>query len=195
MHGGPTPRGPLAGSYKNGRYSKVFPCDMRKAYARVRNNPNLLCLEDDVAVLETKQQAVLAKMDEVDTPPWGEAVEAFNDFALAKTEEAKRVKLERLGQIVRSGAGAAANLERLWSEFRELSQEKAALVKHERDWLAKLRSVYTAEQALAVGHSIMAALTDEFGDQPERLGRCLDRVLQLFDEPKLVEELSDGNGS
>jgi hypothetical protein len=187
MHGGLTPRGPALPQFKHGKYSKAFPRDVRVAYQRVRSNPNLLCLKEDVAVLETKQRAVLARMDEQNPPPWGEAVKAFNDFKTAGTDEKKQQALAKLGEVIRSGAGDAADREGLWREFRELAQEKAVLIKGERNWLAKLRSMYTAEQGIALQHAVIESAKQTFGDDPEKLAQFIDGVLSMFDEPKRIE--------
>jgi hypothetical protein len=148
LHGGATPRGPRSPHFKHGRYSKVFPRDMRAAYQRVRSNPNLLQLKDDIAALEAKQCSLLASMD----------------------------------KLVHSGEGPAADRERLWREFSDLAQEKAVLVKAERDWIAKLRNFYTAEQALAIGLAIKESAERNFGHEPERLGQFLDDVLRMMGE-------------
>jgi hypothetical protein len=191
MHGGLTPRGPALPQFKHGKYSKMFPRDMRRAYKIVRSNPNPLCLEEDVAALETKQRAVLARMDEQNPPPWGEAVKAFKDFKTAGTDAKKQQALAKLGEVIRSGAGAAANQARLWLEFRALAQEKAALVKNERDWQIKLRSMYTAEQGMALQHAVIESARATFGDDPDKLGEFIDGILAMFDEPKKIKAVGE----
>jgi hypothetical protein len=162
---------------------------MRKAYQRARSNPHLLCLEDDIASLETKQQAVLARLDEENPPPWGDAVEAFNDWKTTRTDEQRFAALAKLETVIRSGAGAAASQARLWAEFRALAQEKAVLVTAERNWLAKLRAVYTAEQGEALRFAMMESARRNFGDQPDKLAQFVEDILRMFDYPKLVESV------
>ena len=95
MHGGATPRGPRAGSYKHGRYSSVLPRDMLKAYRRVRNNPNLLCLEGDIAALETMQRAALAKLDEARADKAVNQEQLWLQFRELAQEKAKLISAER----------------------------------------------------------------------------------------------------
>ena len=85
-----------------------------------------------------------------------------------------------------SWAGAAADREGLWREFRELAQEKAVLIKGERNWLAKLRSMYTVEQGLALQHAVLESARETFGEDPHRLAEFLNRIIGMFDEPKRI---------
>ena len=173
--------------FKEGKFSQLFPRDLRQAYQRVRSNPNLLCLEEDVAVIETQQREALAKMDAAKPPPWVEAVEALNDFRTARTEAGKAEALARLERIVRTGAAAALERDRLWRQFNDLAERKEKLITAERNWQAKLRSFYTAEQGLALQHAVVESAKQTFGDDPEKLAEFIEGVLSMFDEPKRIE--------
>jgi hypothetical protein len=138
---------------------------------------------EDIAALETQQCAALSRMDKAEPPPWGEAVECFNELKCAKTDAAKAEALAKLETIIRSGAGAVADRDRLWREFNDLAERKANLVTKERDWLAKLRSCYTAEQGLALVNAVLFAVKKHFGDQREKCADCLGEVGRMLEEP------------
>jgi hypothetical protein len=163
----------------------MIPRDMRRAYARVRSNPQLLELREDVASLVVQQQRVLDSISATETPPWGEAVESWNDFKTAKTEEAKALAAAKHEQVIRTGAGEEAAHWCLWDHFNDLAQQKKRLVTAERKWLARLRNMYTAEQGLAVMHAVKTAALEVLGADSELLGRYLDRLCELMPDPDL----------
>jgi hypothetical protein len=183
--GGLTPRGPASPHAKHLKYSKVFPRDMRAAYQRVTENPELLQLREDVASLVVQQHRILDRISESETPPWGQAVEAFNDFKTAKSDEAKQAALKELEKVIRTGAGATAIQESLWNKLNDLSQQKETLVTAERNWLVKLRTMYTAEQGLAVMWAVRQAATEALAEHPDLLSRYIDRLEQLMPDPDL----------
>src|SRR4051812_792158 len=53
LHGGATPRGIASPHFIDGRYSLEFPPRLRSRYVEACNDPELLSLRDDVAVIET----------------------------------------------------------------------------------------------------------------------------------------------
>jgi hypothetical protein len=51
LHGGRAPVGPAASNWRHGLYSSVLPTNFREAFRRMRGDPALLSLADDVAAL------------------------------------------------------------------------------------------------------------------------------------------------
>jgi hypothetical protein len=52
MHLGKAARGPAAGPFRHGRYSKVLPKDLRAGYERGLRDPDLVESRDDIAILD-----------------------------------------------------------------------------------------------------------------------------------------------
>src|SRR5437660_2027536 len=93
FHGGATPCGPRLPQFKHGRYSKAIPKELRQAYQRAEADAELLSLKADVAWMEARQQQLFEAMSDAAAPPWGQAVEALNNWKLAKTDDKKTAAL------------------------------------------------------------------------------------------------------
>ena len=78
MHGGKTPTGIAAPSFRHGLYSKVLPKDLRKNYARALRGPNLLALDAEVALLPVRAAELVKGLAQSQAPPWGQAVDFLN---------------------------------------------------------------------------------------------------------------------
>src|SRR5688572_15275565 len=60
MHGGHAPRGLAAGRWKDGRYSKALPPSLAAAYERARQDPELIALRDELALVDARLTDLLA---------------------------------------------------------------------------------------------------------------------------------------
>src|SRR5689334_17481512 len=54
VHGGATPRGPAAGSYRSGRYSKVLRRGLKQSFDAAMADAELLSLRGEIAVLTAR---------------------------------------------------------------------------------------------------------------------------------------------
>ncbi|MGM3109723.1 hypothetical protein, partial [Bacillus cereus group sp. BC307] len=78
------------GNYKHGRNSilyKDMPKKIRGTYREVLADQDLATLTDDLALLKTKMRLLLRDLGEAELPPWGRAVEAFNDYKIASMRD------------------------------------------------------------------------------------------------------------
>jgi hypothetical protein len=166
---------------------------MRKAYSRVLNDPEVQGLAEEIRLLSLKEYTVVKKLNETSAPPWGQAVDALNDFVLAYRSDRKKLiekreeRLKKLEEVIRNGVDAATHQQHLWSEFRGLAQEKGSLVKNERDWAAKLRTMYTAEQGMAVIHAVKFAAVETLNDTPDLLTKFVERLAALIPDADLKQ--------
>jgi hypothetical protein len=195
MHGGNHRAGPDHGRFTHGRnwLERVLPKDMRKAYARLVDDPEVQALTEEIRLLSVKERLVIDKLNETSAPPWGDAVEALNDFVIAYRSDKKKLvdkreeRLQKLVEIIRTGADAATHCQQLWSEFRALAQEKGTLVRNERDWQAKLRTMYTAEQGLAMIHAVKLPAVETLNDTPDLLTKFVERLCSLLPDAELKQ--------
>lgn len=107
LHGGLTPGGIASPHFKQGRWSKYIPKGLAASYEEYRNDPDLLSLNDDVALLRSITSTHLKAMEKGDTSPaWIEAKKAFDEM-----EAASLLGLSGLDKFVAAKARLQAIIE------------------------------------------------------------------------------------
>jgi hypothetical protein len=160
--------------------------ELRAGFRASQSDAELAGLRDELNLLTSLIVQRLDKMAEIDPPPWGQAVECFNDFKTSKTDEGKQAALARLETIIRSGAVAAQAESVCRAELRELIQEKTRTAAAEWKRIVGLRAFLTAEQAMAFANAVIAAAEKHIPDRAE-LAAFYDEALGLLGVPKQVE--------
>lgn len=69
MHGGKTPSGIASPHFKTGRYSKSIPTRLAAVYEASKDDPDLLALDDEIALTDAQINIVLSELEagDVDT--------------------------------------------------------------------------------------------------------------------------------
>jgi hypothetical protein len=162
MHGGRSPVGPAHGRWRDGRYSKFIPKTLAADYRRAVSDPRLLELDSEVALLQARIGALLKDMSAVEPPPWGQAAESLNDLCQAvRHGRGINEALARHAAVVRQGADAAANQERLWERLQKTVELKAKVSSAEWRRQCDLKLVLPAAQAMAlVSGGLLAAMEE-----------------------------------
>ena len=195
-HGGPSLGGVASPRFRNGRYSKYIrhlKGDLKKGFEAAVKDPELLSLREEAGLLTARTIVLLDKLNAAEAPPWGDAVEAFNDVVTAKDDVARQQALDALGKVIREGAGAARLQASVWAELREVIQEKAKVTKAENDRLAQLEATITVPQAVgllqALLEEVRVVVPDETLDGRKKLDRIQRRVNELLGlGPKVIED-------
>ena len=68
MHGGASLSGVASPTFRHGRYSTVLPKGLRAAYEEGRNDPSLLDLSDEIAVLQLRARELLSAWEASGAP-------------------------------------------------------------------------------------------------------------------------------
>ena len=63
LHGGKTPKGIASANWKHGRYSKYMPTGLLDRYEEGRADPELLALDDEIALVRSRLSVLLEKLD------------------------------------------------------------------------------------------------------------------------------------
>jgi hypothetical protein len=185
FHSGRAKAGIASPHYRHGRrskYLKRLPKDVGAAYKAALADPSLISLRDELALQESKIADLCGQLDREEAPPWGQAVEAFNDFKLAvasKDVERFRVALAALETIIRTGAGAAARQAEVWAELREVIQEKTRTVAVETKRLVDVKALVSVEDAMAFAKAFLVAARELILDR-DLLARLQERTLKLL---------------
>lgn len=88
MHGGKSLEGPQSPSFKHGRDSKHLPTRILHDYERALNDPNLLELDDDIALLNSLISDQIRSMDKGDLKHiFNKASAALSDMEQARASD------------------------------------------------------------------------------------------------------------
>lgn len=116
-HGGKSQGGVLSPTYKGKGYSKFMPTRLADAYQQALNDPDLVSLSSDIALMDVRLGEVLAKLDT------GEAGAIWDDLQDACREGS----IDRIAGLVARGA----NEYRQWEDILPLIEQRRKLVESE----------------------------------------------------------------
>jgi hypothetical protein len=140
-------------------------------YKRAIHDPKLLELDAEVALLQARIAGLLRELGQVEAPPWGAAVESLNTLVMAFHQGADGVAdaLAQHAAVVRQGADAAANHERLWDKIQRTIDLKGRTSRLEWKRQLDLCHALPAVQVMALVNGILAAVEDickhKYGDR------------------------------
>src|SRR5687768_8325822 len=101
FHGGASLVGIASPTFKTGRYSKHLPTRLAARYAEALNDPQLLELRDEIALVGTRQSELLSHLDSgLALQRWKDAQAAHSDMLAAirnKDSAAMQVAISDLG--------------------------------------------------------------------------------------------------
>jgi hypothetical protein len=166
---------------KHSKYARALPRELGKAYRDALNDSELISLRHELALTEAFVKGRLAELLQSEAPPWGQAVEALNDYKTAP-ENAKEAAFARLEEVIRTGVSAAARERDVREEVRALMQEKGRLAAAEWKRLNDLRAVVPAEQAILFVNNIVGMIVEVYG-RDERLATLQRRLAALAPGP------------
>src|SRR5262249_13022945 len=141
IHGGLSLRGVAHPQYKNGAHSKYLPRHLRRDYQRAIKDPELLSLRNQVALLAAREMELAKELSKTEAPPWEQAVDRLVDVENAVTTGDPEVTWETLASLahlLRTGADQGAKYAAVWTELREVIQERAKLTVAEQKRLESL---------------------------------------------------------
>lgn len=150
FHGGKSLRGVASPSFKTGKYAKDLPVRLRSRYAQSLNDSELLALDNEIALLETRLSELIAGLDESgSSAAWLQLqreVDAL-DGARASGEAAKAAQaINNIRLIVQNGAQEVHR----WRELYEVIQHRRVIVESEQRRLVSIQQMITAHQALVM---------------------------------------------
>lgn len=156
MHGGASLSGAASPTFKTGRYSKVLPARLASRYHEALNNPDLLALRDDIAVIDARLGELIGQLDAAGgadvLKAMAEEVTCLEAALQAEDRHSATEGVEALRTLLNR---AEAEGER-WEQIAVWMERKRKLSETERRLLVDMQQVITAERAMV----LMAALVD-----------------------------------
>lgn len=170
MHGGKTPKGMMQPAYKTGRYSKYMPARLLERFQQSSDDPDLLNLRDDIALVDSRLSDMLERVDSGESgETWKLAKAAHRTMkaGLAPGGDltAAKAALDDLDAIISRGMGDYA----AWREIGELLDRRERLVRSERRRLVELQQTMTVEQAMLLMGALAALVDEHVTDRAARL--------------------------
>ena len=200
LHGGKSlPPGPSHPSYKNGRLSKHLPSAIAARFNAAREDPELLSIRDDVALVDTRRSILAERLSTGESgASWETLKELWNDFERGNRMSAEATQLDSpelrekaralitssinaIGKLITNGASEEVQ----WKELQKSTHELAALKQSETSRLQKLHQMMTAEEALLLIHQVQQAVVQVVTnvDQQREVGRILHALIETGHAP------------
>lgn len=158
-HGGRSPRGVAAPAFRHGRYVKDLPVALALRYQAARQDPELVSLEAEVALVDSRIGDLIARLREglEHGPAWSAVKGAWAKVVEARAggpaKAADLVKaLSEVGTLIEQGVSE----DTVWADLTHCLYLRKTLVDSESKHRKDLQQVVTLEQL----QSLIAALTE-----------------------------------
>ncbi|MBE9479626.1 MAG: hypothetical protein IMY80_06630 [Chloroflexi bacterium] len=185
-HGGATPGGIGSASWKTGKYSKYIPTGLRERYESEASDPELLALNDEIALARSRLSSLLEK---IGTMPdsgstWRELRKSFNRF------EAAQKAIQRLPE-------GAERDRKLGEASKALEQTRLTIKRGAAEWAAWGEVISLTKQVRKLSESEQKRrVAGEYILQMHDVMALFDYVVNLINDvvsnPKEKSRLSEG---
>jgi hypothetical protein len=181
-HGGKTPVGIESVHFKTGRYSTHLPPRMLSSYRASLNDPDLLSVRADIALLDSRLQDLLDRVDKGEAGHlWLEAWDAFRQLRRAmqgRDATQTLVAMEELeDKLSRGRADYAA-----WSEVLKVLRMREHAGQLEQKRLVDMNQTITIERALLLISNIGDVVRRNVTDR-QTLLNISGEIAYLIDHP------------
>lgn len=165
VHGGRTPGGLASPHFKTGRYSRYIPAQLAARYDEARSDPDILSLNEDVALLRSLVFKHLSSISTGDThPAWIEAHKAFieMDRASSSGELDKFLTAKiKLGAVIEPNYRAAIAEGKVAGYIDQLGR----IADKERRLLIDRQQVITVERMMIMITAIASIVKQNIDDR------------------------------
>ena len=167
FHGGASLAGPAHPNWKDGRHSKYLPAGLAARYVAGRNDPNLIALRDEVALVDVRVGELLEAIGETGNAKlWKDAREKFDAFKGARTTgpgaiEAARAALQQVDKVLTRGLSVSAT----WDELRDTLDLRRKLTEAETRRMKDLHQMISIERAVALMASLIDVVKENVTDR------------------------------
>lgn len=160
-HGGPSPKGILGSRTVNGRDSKYLPKRLLDRYHEFIGNEDILSLNSEIALLDTRISEMLERIDVDAASPeaWIELSKLWGEFMFAvRTGNSK--EQNKLLLIINNAIEKGSDQEKLWNNIITTVEGRRKLSDTERKRLTDMQQMVTVEQALLLVTTTVIALKE-----------------------------------
>jgi hypothetical protein len=181
VHGGKSykARGAAAANFKDGRYSKYLPSRLLESYTNAKDDPEILSLNDDIALTEARVTDVLQRVDANESGAmWDELSRLSKEVKLArKSGDPSLVEdlFDQMLKLIDKGKGDREN----WREIGDLMERKRKLSESQLKLLVTKQEFISRQQAVAMVALITGAIKESVSD-PKEKRQIMSAIQQLM---------------
>jgi hypothetical protein len=165
IHGGKSLVGTACPHYRSGRYSEYVPERLRARYEQAQDDPDLLSLRSEVALVDARLIDLLSRVDSGESGQlWADLKRAHQEFTAAKRGKdvaRMQVTLTRVEYLIDS----AVQDHQAWAEIGALIEQRRKLTESEAKRQRELQQMLTTEEALAMIRRLIDILTVHIPDR------------------------------
>jgi hypothetical protein len=170
LHGGASLVGPAHPNWRHGRHSKFLPTQLAERYLQAVNDPTLISLRDEMALISVRVSQLLETVGKTgNTRLWRDARQRLDAFKAAggkgKTAVGQaRIALQQLDDVLAAGLSAAAT----WDELRETIELQRRLTDSETRRERDLRQLISVSQAISLIGVLIEEINRRVADREVR---------------------------
>lgn len=188
-HAGNAAKGVAASNFKTGRYSKYLPKDLMERYNSSIDDPELLNLRHDIALLDARLSQLLERVDtNQGKQVWEDARKCHDEIKRAMNNEdygGVLIGLEKLDRAI--GIGLADY--DAWSEIEKIVDQRRKTVESEQKRLVAMNQVITTEQAMTLVAAITMSIKRNVLD-PKALTAIQNDLSRFLTMPEQAKEIT-----
>lgn len=164
LHGGLTPRGLAHPNTKTGRWSKDLPTRLAARYQESLQDPELLNLKEDIALIDSRLAEILENLQDGDTRKlWQDLKEAFGRFEKATINEDKaeqRLSFLDIKRLIQQGNSVYLS----WMEAYGVIDQRRRTVESERKRLVEMQQTISYERAMLLIGALVGVIRRHIDD-------------------------------
>lgn len=165
MHGGTALSGVASPRFKTGRWSKYIPARMLEHYEQAADDPELLVLRHDIALIDGRLADLLSRVDKGEAKTLWDKARKTNDKLMKAFESndlgGLHVGILEMDRII----GAAMTDHEAWFEIHSILEQRRKLVESEQKRLVAAQQMITSEQAMTFVGALLNVVKDAVTDR------------------------------
>lgn len=167
LHGGRQKRGIERANWKGStrradRISAALPKRLGERFQLAKSDPELLQLESDIALVDTRLEELLQLVDAGESGQlWARVQSAFTAFCIHRGTEKETTAFDALEEAIEAGATDRES----WEEIVGLLEKRRKLVESERKRQVEMSQMLTAEAAMTLFATLAAAVRRHVSDE------------------------------
>jgi hypothetical protein len=165
--------------FSGGKYSKYLPARLLESYTNAKDDPEILSLNDDIALTEARVTDVLQRVDANESGTmWDELSKLSKEIKLArKSGDPTLVEdlFDQMLKLIDKGKGDREN----WREIGDLMERKRKLSESQLKLLVTKQEFISRQQAVAMVALITNAIKESVSD-PKEKRQIMSAIQQLM---------------
>lgn len=177
IHGGPTPVGMASPAYRGGRHSRHLPTRLYEKYKEAQDDPVLLDLRNEVALMDVRIGELLERVESGDSAEiWARLKIAHADLRKAIFGEgdtqAVVSAVKGLQDLIDKGIGDWAT----WNEIGRVIEQRRKLVESERTHQKQMQQLVSVDQMMLLAGALLGSIKTHVQDR-----KALNAISMDFD--------------